>query len=127
MYRNPVSDVVRVTALVCNVVSYVLTIHMDVQTLVHVHDIYIQDVDEAPTPVTTTITTTTVVTEEVKTASTTSTASHSIPSTSPIRTILSWNVNGIRAAAKKGAVEWLQKQDADVVCLTEIKVMSCAC
>ena len=37
--------------------------------------------------------------------------------------ILSWNVNGIRAADKKGLFDWFKKQDADVVCLQEIKAM----
>jgi len=37
--------------------------------------------------------------------------------------ILSWNVNGIRAADKKGLFEWIKKQDADIVCLQEIKAM----
>ena len=31
------------------------------------------------------------------------------------------NVNGIRSAAKKGFFEWMLKQDADVICLQEIK------
>ncbi len=35
--------------------------------------------------------------------------------------ILSWNVNGIRANAKKGFFEWMQKEDADIVCLQETK------
>lgn len=35
--------------------------------------------------------------------------------------IISVNVNGIRAAAKKGFFEWLATQRADVVCLQEIK------
>lgn len=35
--------------------------------------------------------------------------------------IISYNVNGIRAAMRKGLVEWLQQADADVVCLQEIK------
>jgi exodeoxyribonuclease-3 len=37
--------------------------------------------------------------------------------------ILSWNVNGIRAAGKKGLFEWIQKEKADIVCLQEIKAM----
>ena len=37
--------------------------------------------------------------------------------------ILSWNVNGIRAAIKKGLFEWIKKQDADIICLQEIKAM----
>ncbi len=36
--------------------------------------------------------------------------------------VLSWNVNGLRAAAKKGFFEWLKKTSPDVLCLQEIKV-----
>jgi exodeoxyribonuclease-3 len=35
--------------------------------------------------------------------------------------ILCWNVNGIRAAAKKGFSEWLQKESPDILCLQETK------
>ncbi|MDM8546505.1 exodeoxyribonuclease III [Candidatus Venteria ishoeyi] len=35
--------------------------------------------------------------------------------------IITVNVNGIRAAAKKGFFDWLPKQDADVVCIQETK------
>lgn len=35
--------------------------------------------------------------------------------------IISLNVNGIRSAARKGLFEWLQAQQADIVCLQEIK------
>jgi len=35
--------------------------------------------------------------------------------------VISVNVNGIRAAARKGFFEWLATQDADVVCLQETK------
>ncbi len=35
--------------------------------------------------------------------------------------ILCWNVNGIRAAEKKGLFTWLQKEAPDVLCLQEIK------
>ena len=35
--------------------------------------------------------------------------------------IISWNINGIRAAEKKGLVAYLQASDADVVCLQETK------
>lgn len=37
--------------------------------------------------------------------------------------IISYNVNGIRAAIKKGFLEWLSLVDADVVCLQEIKAL----
>jgi len=35
--------------------------------------------------------------------------------------IISFNANGVRAAARKGFYEWLKAQDADFVCLQEIK------
>ncbi|QWX83354.1 exodeoxyribonuclease III [Cellulophaga sp. HaHaR_3_176] len=35
--------------------------------------------------------------------------------------IVSYNVNGIRAALKKGFIEWLQSVNPDVICLQEIK------
>ncbi len=35
--------------------------------------------------------------------------------------IISYNVNGIRAAISKGFVSWLQQADPDVICLQEIK------
>ncbi len=37
--------------------------------------------------------------------------------------IVSYNVNGIRAAMNKGFVEWLGAVDADVVCIQETKAM----
>lgn len=35
--------------------------------------------------------------------------------------IITWNVNGLRAAMKKGAMAWIRAQDPDVICLQEIK------
>ncbi len=35
--------------------------------------------------------------------------------------IISANLNGIRSAARKGFFEWLPAQDADVVCVQELK------
>ena len=35
--------------------------------------------------------------------------------------VISFNINGIRAAAKKGFFTWLERQDADVVCIQETK------
>jgi exodeoxyribonuclease-3 len=35
--------------------------------------------------------------------------------------IISYNVNGIRSAMSKGLVDWLSEQQADIVCLQEIK------
>ncbi len=37
--------------------------------------------------------------------------------------IISYNVNGIRAALKKGFIDWLISADPDVICLQEIKAM----
>ena len=35
--------------------------------------------------------------------------------------LLSWNVNGIRAAQKKGFLEWLEKESPDIICVQETK------
>jgi len=35
--------------------------------------------------------------------------------------IFSYNVNGIRAAVKKGFVDWLNENNPDIICLQEIK------
>jgi len=40
----------------------------------------------------------------------------------PTLRLLSWNVNGIRAIAKKGFVDWIRKDSPDVLCLQETKV-----
>jgi len=37
--------------------------------------------------------------------------------------IISYNVNGIRAAIKKGFMEWLETDPADIICLQETKAM----
>lgn len=36
--------------------------------------------------------------------------------------ILSWNVNGIRAVIKKGFLDFLKKENPDILCLQEIKI-----
>lgn len=36
-------------------------------------------------------------------------------------TIISYNVNGIRAAIRKGLLDWLQQSNPDIVCIQEIK------
>ncbi len=38
--------------------------------------------------------------------------------------IITVNLNGIRSAANKGFYEWLREQDADVVCLQELKAQA---
>ena len=35
--------------------------------------------------------------------------------------VISYNVNGVRSAIKKGLLDWLKEMDADVVCLQELK------
>ena len=35
--------------------------------------------------------------------------------------LVSWNVNGVRAALKKGFLDYMEKVDADVICLQETK------
>ena len=37
--------------------------------------------------------------------------------------IISYNVNGIRAAVKKGFIDWLTEESPDIVCLQEIKAL----
>lgn len=39
--------------------------------------------------------------------------------------LISWNVNGIRAAAKKGLLEWLLSSGADFVGLQEVRALKC--
>jgi exodeoxyribonuclease-3 len=36
--------------------------------------------------------------------------------------IITWNVNGLRAALAKDALKWAWEQEPDVLCLQEIKV-----
>lgn len=38
-----------------------------------------------------------------------------------IMKIISWNVNGIRACGKKGLVDFVKKEDADIFCIQETK------
>ena len=37
--------------------------------------------------------------------------------------IISYNVNGIRAAINKGFIDWLKTDPADVICLQETKAL----
>jgi exodeoxyribonuclease-3 len=36
--------------------------------------------------------------------------------------LVSWNVNGIRAAERKGFLEWMERGDHDIVCVQETKL-----
>lgn len=47
-------------------------------------------------------------------------ARHDRPTGSDVK-IITLNVNGIRSAARKGFYDWMEAQDADVVCLQETK------
>ncbi len=38
--------------------------------------------------------------------------------------IISWNVNGIRAADKKGLFNWFKSESPDILCLQEIKALA---
>ncbi|MFH1410723.1 MAG: exodeoxyribonuclease III, partial [Patescibacteria group bacterium] len=38
--------------------------------------------------------------------------------------LISWNVNGIRAAVNKGFLEWFEKESPDILCLQETKAHS---
>jgi len=38
--------------------------------------------------------------------------------------IITWNVNGLRAGINKGILDWLASQQADVICLQEVKARS---
>jgi len=35
--------------------------------------------------------------------------------------LISWNVNGIRAAVKKGFLDYLEKEQPDILCIQESK------
>ncbi len=41
--------------------------------------------------------------------------------------VITLNVNGLRSAVRKGFFPWLEQQQADVVCLQEIKAQVCDC
>lgn len=36
--------------------------------------------------------------------------------------LVSWNVNGLRAAVKKGFLEYMERENPDIICLQEIKM-----
>ena len=39
-----------------------------------------------------------------------------------MKKIISYNLNGIRAALNKGFAEWLKNENPDIICLQEIKI-----
>lgn len=42
---------------------------------------------------------------------------------SRVTKVLSWNVNGIRAAAKKGFLDWMAEASPDILCVQETKAL----
>lgn len=38
-----------------------------------------------------------------------------------MKKILSWNINGIRAVAKKGFIDWLKNESPDILAIQETK------
>ena len=38
-----------------------------------------------------------------------------------IKTFISWNVNGVRAAERKGFLQWIEKTSPDILCIQETK------
>lgn len=46
-----------------------------------------------------------------------------MPKKSKSYRLYSWNVNGLRAAAKKGLLEWMPASGGDIVCLQETKAL----
>src|SRR5678815_2174812 len=45
--------------------------------------------------------------------------------TNLIMRIISYNVNGLRAAIRRGFLDWLATDPADVICLQEVKAQQC--
>ncbi|HBW82648.1 MAG TPA: exodeoxyribonuclease III, partial [Gammaproteobacteria bacterium] len=39
--------------------------------------------------------------------------------------VITFNCNGVRAAARKGFFDWLANANADIVCLQETKAQEC--
>ncbi len=37
--------------------------------------------------------------------------------------LITYNINGIRAAAKKGLIDWVEAEDPDIICFQEIKAL----
>jgi exodeoxyribonuclease-3 len=40
-----------------------------------------------------------------------------------MKKIISYNVNGVRAATKKGLLDWIAEHDFDIICLQEVKAL----
>lgn len=40
------------------------------------------------------------------------------------KTLISWNVNGVRAAVRKGFLEWLEAEKPDILCIQETKAQT---
>ena len=46
-----------------------------------------------------------------------------MPMPPPTIAVLSWNVNGLRAAASKGFGDWLRKSRAEIVGVQEVRAL----
>lgn len=41
--------------------------------------------------------------------------------------IISYNLNGLRAATKLNVLNWIKKEDADIICLQEVRAEQNVC
>ena len=41
--------------------------------------------------------------------------------------IISYNLNGLRAAARLNVLDWLKQEDADIICLQEVRAEQKVC
>lgn len=41
--------------------------------------------------------------------------------------IISYNLNGLRAAARLNVLDWLKQEDADIICLQEVRTEQKVC
>ena len=41
--------------------------------------------------------------------------------------IISYNLNGLRAATKLNVLNWIKKEDADIICLQEVRAEQNEC
>lgn len=48
-------------------------------------------------------------------------AGSNLPRAADVRRVYSWNLNGIRAAAKKGLADWIRASEADVIGFQEVR------
>ena len=49
-------------------------------------------------------------------------SNHTLNANERLLRVISINVNGLRAAEKKGLLDWLNESEADVVCMQETRI-----